>query len=67
MEQVIQVILILFQVIGFSTILFRVVAPLTKNKADDSILKKLEYILSVVSLNKSDNGLTINIESRRKI
>ncbi len=45
-------------VIGGATILLNIVAPLTKNKKDDKVLKFLKLILSKVSLN-IENGESV--------
>lgn len=50
-------------VIGGATVLLRIVAPLTKNTADDSIVKYLEKFLELVSLDsKAADGNVLKIK-----
>jgi len=50
------------QIIGGATVLFRIMAPLTKWKGDDKILSALELILSKMALNKNDSKLEIKLK-----
>ena len=47
--------------IGIATVAFRMIAPLTKNKKDDHVLKYLELFLSKVSLNKAEGEVKIKV------
>jgi len=51
-------------IIGGATVLFRIIAPLTKNKLDDKILCWLTKILEIVSLHKADNSVNIKINNK---
>jgi hypothetical protein len=62
--ELISIISMVFMVIGGATVVFRIVAPLTKNVTDDNILKYLEKFLEVVSLNKDDSKLEIKISGK---
>ncbi len=55
------IILIGLNVIGGATVLFRIVAPLTKTQLDNKVLRALELILKYVSLNKENKTLTIKV------
>jgi len=56
------IISILLQVVGGATVLFRIIAPITKWKGDDKILAAFELILSRVALNKSDSKIEIKLK-----
>ena len=62
--ELISIISMVLMVIGGATVVFRIVAPLTKNVTDDNILKYLEKFLEVVSLNKDDSKLEIKISGK---
>lgn len=50
------IIQIALTIIGGSTVLLNIIAPLTKWTGDDKILKVLKQILEYVSLNVNDKG-----------
>ena len=49
-------------IIGGATLLLQIVAPLTKTKLDNKVLRVLEKVLEVVSLNKTKTKLEIKIK-----
>ncbi len=49
-------------VIGGASILLKFIAPMTENKKDDKILAVINRILSVVSLDKTDDTLRIKLK-----
>lgn len=61
---IINIIFTTLQVIGGATVLLNIIAPLTETRVDDKILKFLEKILKIVSLNR-DNG-KLEIELKKK-
>jgi hypothetical protein len=64
--EIIEIISIGLSIIGFATVCFRIIAPLTKNTKDDSFLKVLEKILASVALNKADNKVEISVSGKPK-
>ena len=52
----------ILSVIGGATILLNILAPLTKNKTDDTVLIFFKKVLKRVSLNMDDNKLVIDIK-----
>jgi len=52
------------QIIGGATILLRSIAPLTKTKKDDLIVKYLMKFLKAVSLNLEDKKLEIKVSKK---
>jgi len=53
-------------IIGGATIVLNIFAPLTKNKADDKVLKVLKRFLEIVSLNVDNNKSVLTIDLKRK-
>lgn len=54
-------------VIGAATVLLRAVAPMTKTLADDNVLKVLEKLLEIVSLDtKAAEGDYIKVKINKK-
>ena len=49
-------------VIGGATVLFRIVAPLSKASWDNKVLKVLESILGAVALNKDNSKIEIKVK-----
>lgn len=62
MIDIINIISILLQVIGGATVLLNIIAPLTETKVDDKILKFLNKLLKIVSLNREKGKLEIQIK-----
>ena len=59
---IVDIVLFTLEVIGGATVAFRFIAPITKNKKDDKILKFLESILRNVSLNKETSEVKVKIK-----
>jgi len=60
--EIVTIIQLILEIIGGTTILLNLIAPLTKNKTDDKILNFLKQLLLRVSLNLNDNKLVIDIK-----
>lgn len=66
MTEVISIVNGVLAVIGGATVLLRAVAPFTENKRDDHVLKFLERILAIVSLDsKSGEDGVLKIRLKR--
>ena len=61
---IIEIIMIAFSTMSIATILLRIIAPLTKNKLDNKILKVLNWILTNVSLD-SKGVIAIKLEGEQ--
>ena len=64
--EIISGLLLILEIIGGATILLRIIAPLTKAKWDNNILRSFEVILKAISLNLNDNKITINLKKNNK-
>jgi|TARA_Y100000310_G_scaffold344582_1_gene458120 hypothetical protein len=62
--EITEIIKIILEIIGGSTILLNIMAPLTKNKMDDKVLSFLKRLLQVMSLNVENNQLVINLKRK---
>jgi len=61
----INIILVALQIIGGTSVVLKVVAPLTKWKGDDKILKFLEKILKIISLDTDSDRLIIDLKKEK--
>jgi len=69
---IIEIITLILSIIGGASILLRIIAPLTKTKIDNKILKIFEWILENISIdsqskivNIKDKGRTLKIKLKR--
>ena len=69
---IISIITIALAVIGGATILLRIIAPMTKNKIDNKVLKVFEWILANISFDSKGiiavklEGNTLSIPLKKK-
>ena len=62
MVDVFTILSVTLQIIGGATILLKMIAPLTKNKTDDHILKIIEKLLSLISLDSNSKEIKIKLK-----
>lgn len=59
---IINIIATALQIIGGATVLLNILAPLTENKVDDKVLAFLNKLLKIISLNRENGKLEIQIK-----
>lgn len=53
----VEIIAIILQILGGASIILRAIAPLTKTKTDDKIVRFIDEFLKIVSLDSNSKGL----------